>query len=402
MVLKGSRSLVVTVSGPAAIKEVLTRAEFDGRPDGFFFRLRTFGKRLGIVFSDGPLWKTQRRFSLHHLRNFGFGRKQMEEKIQDECKSFVEKLNEKCNLPVFMHNAFDISVLNALWAMLAGKRFDVDDERLTTLLQIIHECFRIVDMSGGLINQMPFIRYLAPSACGYNQILDVLNRMWTFLQETVDGHKRTILSQPRDLIDAFLHSMTIKVDVSFTDDQLIALCLDLFMAGAETTSSSLGFAAMYMVLNPDVQKKVQAELDEVVGRGKWPTLKDKGNLKYTQAVLLELQRISNLAPMGIAHRAVKTTKLMGYDIAENTIILTNLYSLHMDPKIWENPKKFQPERFLDRNKLNAHEDYYIPFGLALLHHFTLEPVEDWYPEALPFDGVTLAPKPFKVKLIKRN
>ncbi|KAH1003748.1 hypothetical protein HUJ04_003617 [Dendroctonus ponderosae] len=362
--LKLGRSLVVTVSGPAAIKEVLTRAEFDGRPDGFFFRLRTFGKRLGIVFSDGPLWKTQRRFSLHHLRNFGFGRKQMEEKIQDECKSFVEKLNEKCNLPVFMHNAFDISVLNALWAMLAGKRFDVDDERLTTLLQIIHECFRIVDMSGGLINQMPFIRYLAPSACGYNQILDVLNRMWTFLQETVDGHKRTILSQPRDLIDAFLHSMTIKVDVSFTDDQLIALCLDLFMAGAETTSSSLGFAAMYMVLNPDVQKKVQAELDEVVGRGKWPTLKDKGNLKYTQAVLLELQRISNLAPMGIAHRAVKTTKLMGYDIAENTIILTNLYSLHMDPKIWENPKKFQPERFLDRNKLNAHEDYYIPFGLG--------------------------------------
>lgn len=76
---------------------------------------------LGIVFSDGPLWKTQRRFSLHHLRNFGFGRKQMEEKIQDECKAFVEKLNEKCNSPVFMHNAFDISVLNALWAMLAGE-----------------------------------------------------------------------------------------------------------------------------------------------------------------------------------------------------------------------------------------------------------------------------------------
>lgn len=68
--------------------------------------------------------------------------------------------------------------------------------------------------------------------------------------------------------------------------------------------------------------------------------------------------------MGIAHRAVKATKLMGYNIAENTIILTNLYSLHMDPKIWKNPKQFQPERFLDPNKLNKHEDYYIPFGLG--------------------------------------
>ncbi|CAG9763050.1 unnamed protein product [Ceutorhynchus assimilis] len=421
--LKLGRNLIVSVAGPEAVKEVLSREDFDGRPDGFFFRLRTFGKRLGIIFSDGQLWKKQRKFSLQHLRNFGFGRKEMEEKVTEECRALVENLSQKCNDEIFMHNAFDVAVLNALWAMLAGQRFEVEDARLKKLLQIIHDCFRIVDMSGGLINQLPFLRYIAPSASGYNQILDVLTRMWTFLQETIDEHRRTLTpSQPRDLIDAFLHSMSINIDESFTDDQLVSLCLDLFMAGAETTSNSLGFSMLYMVLYPDIQSKVQKELDEVIGRDRWPNLRDRANLKYTQAVLLELQRRSNLAPMGIAHRAVKRTKLMGYDIPEDTTILTNLYSVHMDRGIWKNPQDFRPERFLDENgKITVDEDNYLPFGYgkrrclgealgktdmflfftSIMHNFILEPIKECPPDVYPYDGVTLAPKPFKVKLIKR-
>lgn len=73
------------------------------------------------MFSDGQLWKKQRKFSLQHLRKFGFGRKEMEEKIYEECRVLVESLEKKCDEPIFMHNAFDVSVLNALWAMLAGK-----------------------------------------------------------------------------------------------------------------------------------------------------------------------------------------------------------------------------------------------------------------------------------------
>lgn len=69
--------------------------------------------------------------------------------------------------------------------------------------------------------------------------------------------------------------------------------------------------------------------------------------------------------MGIAHRATKNTELMGYSIAKNTIVLTNLYSVHMDGKVWQNPEEFRPERFLDRDgNISVDENHYIPFGLG--------------------------------------
>lgn len=135
----------------------------------------------GIVFSDGLLWKKQRKFSLKHLRNFGFGRREMEEKIYEETRTFIEILKDRCSQPLFMHNIFDVSVLNGLWAMMAGQRFEIDDERLRKLLKIIHDAFRIVDMSGGLLNQMPFLRFILPGASGYNKLREVLDTMWEFL-----------------------------------------------------------------------------------------------------------------------------------------------------------------------------------------------------------------------------
>lgn len=135
----------------------------------------------GIVFSDGLLWKKQRKFSLQHLRSFGFGRREMEEKILEETTSFIELLRTRCSQPIFMHNIFDVSVLNGLWAMMAGQRFEIDDERLKKLLKIIHDAFRIVDMSGGLLNQMPFLRFISPGASGYTKLREVLDGMWEFL-----------------------------------------------------------------------------------------------------------------------------------------------------------------------------------------------------------------------------
>ncbi|KAJ8922282.1 hypothetical protein NQ315_004221 [Exocentrus adspersus] len=414
--LKLGRHLVVAVFGADAIKEVLTREEFDGRPDGFFFRLRTFGKRLGIVFSDGQFWKKQRKFSFQHLRHFGLGRKEMEEKIQEETRCLMDVFKSQCSEPIFMHTAFDVSVLNVLWAMIAGRRFDIEDKRLRELLQIIHDAFRLVDMSGGLINQMPFLRHIAPNACGYNKIMNILNRMWTFLEETISEHRKTIcLSQPRDLIDTFLQKNEY--------DQLISLCLDLFMAGAETTSNTLAFTVMHMALHPEVQKNVQKELDAEVGRNRWPNLNDRINLKYTEAVIMEIQRRNNIAPVGIAHRVTKNTELLGYSIPEGTIVLTSLYSVHMDNNFWKDPLEFRPERFLDEHgDITVNEKYFLPFGqgkrrclgeslakvnlflffTALLHNFSVEADPDFYPQLEGYDGVTIAPKPFRVKLIPRE
>jgi methyl farnesoate epoxidase/farnesoate epoxidase len=109
----------------------------------------------------------------------------MEAQIEEEAGDLVMALRKKCNggsTPLQLHDAFDVCVLNSLWAMLAGHRFALDDKRLMELLDIVHTSFRMIDMSGGLLNQMPFLRFIAPDCSGYNQLLTILHRMWNFLR----------------------------------------------------------------------------------------------------------------------------------------------------------------------------------------------------------------------------
>lgn len=108
--------------------------------------------------------------------------------------------------------------------------------------------------------------------------------MCTF-KGTIDDHKKVTSSSARDLIDAFLQNMNENdSNSSFSREQLLSLCLDLFMAGSETTSNTLGFAMLYMVKYPEVQKRVQKEIDNVIGHDRWPSLQDR--TRYNQNIFL--------------------------------------------------------------------------------------------------------------------
>ncbi|KAJ1525347.1 hypothetical protein ONE63_010165 [Megalurothrips usitatus] len=431
--LRLGRDRVVVVSGAAAVRAVLTHADFDGRPDGFFFRLRCFGQRLGIVFTEGAHWQEQRRFSLRLLKHFGLGRREMEARVAEEAAELVEALRARAGgraRAVPMGRAFDVSVLNSLWAMLAGKRFPLDDARLAGLLHTLSDCFRRTDGSGGLLNQMPFLRFVAPDRCGYTGTLRNLTTLWAFLRETIAEHEQTMVpGQPRDLIDAFLEEMQSKKgkeDSTYTEKQLVSLLLDLFMAGAETTSNTLGFCVMLLLRHQDVQRRAQEELDRVVGRDREPGLQDRPQLRYLEAVLMEAQRLGNIAPVGVAHRAVRDSVVMGHLVPKDTIVLANLMSVHMDREHWGDPDSFRPDRFLDAEGNVKSTDYFLPFGIGkrrclgetlarsnlflflayVLHHFTLSPSPE-HPIGDPIadrhflDGFTLSPKPFYAVLTPR-
>lgn len=77
---------------------------------------------------------------------------------------------------------FDVSVLNGLWTMVAGHRFSLNDAKLAKLMELVHVSFRMLDMSGGILNQMPFIRFLAPKCSGYRDFQQILNSFYTFLK----------------------------------------------------------------------------------------------------------------------------------------------------------------------------------------------------------------------------
>lgn len=115
---------LVIISGRDAVREFYNTDAMNGRPNGFFYRIRSFNKRLGVVFSDGDNWDVQRKFSLKILRQMGMGRANMIEHIEHECNEIVQYFKRKSENDdlIEMQHAFDIPVLNILWTLVAGYR----------------------------------------------------------------------------------------------------------------------------------------------------------------------------------------------------------------------------------------------------------------------------------------
>ncbi|XP_060575797.1 cytochrome P450 2U1-like [Ruditapes philippinarum] len=118
-----------------------------------------------------------------------------------------------------------------------------------------------------------------------------------------------------------------------------------------------------MVAFPDIQEKVQEEIDRVVGKDRLPGIDDLPNLSYTEAVLHESMRLSLIVPLGIQHMTLCDTEVGGYKIPKGTAVNINHWALHNDPDEWEEVERFMPERYLDENgKLGPKPKNWLPFS----------------------------------------
>ncbi|XP_046570784.1 cytochrome P450 2D20-like isoform X1 [Haliotis rubra] len=200
---------------------------------------------------------------------------------------------------------------------------------------------------------------------------------------------------------------------------------NLILAGTDTTSTSLTCLLLFLLHHPDVQTKLHAELMEVVGSTRLPSLSDKQNMPYTQATLWELLRIIGHVPLAVPHYTLSDTSIQGKLVPANTTVYINLWALLHDDTFWESPWDFRPERFLDSSNRLLPPSHpvrrrMLAFGAgrrvclgeamaknrlfllvtALIQNFVFEPVEgELLPDADPrtFDmGLVLHPHKFKL------
>ncbi|XP_059054095.1 farnesoate epoxidase-like [Achroia grisella] len=407
---------IVIVSGRELIKEVSTREVFDSRPDGFLYTMRSFGKKLGIVFSDGSTWFSTRRVLLKYLKHFGYGTRSMECLITEECRDLIKLRMSDAGTPVLVNQMFHVPITNILWRVVAGKRYSLNDERLIRLCELVTRLFRLSNMSGGVLTIMPFLRYVVPDLIGYNEMKSVHRKLHGFILETIKEHRDSIdINNPRDVIDAFLIEMMDNKTTAITEEELQIVCLDMLEAGMETVTNTAIFMLLHIVRNDEVQKLLQAEIDNVIGLSRSPSLDDRPNMVYTEAMLLETLRISSVASVGIPHMAREDALLGQYLIPKGTYVLLAIHDLH-NSSDWEKPELFRPERFIRDGNL-VQDERILAFGLGrrrcigeglakselfmfvthLLQKFTLKiPQGDPMPSTEPIDGITLSARPFRL------
>ena len=119
-----------------------------------------------------------------------------------------------------------------------------------------------------------------------------------------------------------------------------------------------------MLHNPDVQSKVHQEIDAVIGQGRLPRLSDRVHMPYTEATILETQRMGDIVPLGIFHATTEDTVFRGCSIPKGTWVMPHFYAVHRDPKLWEDPYKFDPTRFLDAEGALDKKEYLLAFSMG--------------------------------------
>ena len=249
----------------------------------------------------------------------------MEGLIHEEVNLFKSFIDQQRSEPFDFMNKLNLPILNALWKVTVGERFSYDNPRLLSIVERLTEAFKIFgNPSQALLLAYPWLAKIIPSFFDIDHTDKVLMDVIDLMYEMILKHKETLdPNEPRDFTDMMLTEIEKTTDETSSMfgqlglDNLKVTLFDLFLAGSETTSTTLTWSFLYMVRYPEIQRKVQKELDEVVGMARMPSMKDKPDLPYTevnwsirsdrpddftlQAVIMEIQRHANIVPMGVAH-----------------------------------------------------------------------------------------------------
>uniref|UniRef100_A0A5F8AC59 Cytochrome P450 n=1 Tax=Macaca mulatta TaxID=9544 RepID=A0A5F8AC59_MACMU len=358
---------VVVLCGYDAVKEALVdqAEEFSGRGEQATFNW--VFKGYGVVFSNGERAKQLRRFSIATLRDFGVGKRGIEERIQEEAGFLIEALRDTHGANIDPTFFLSRTVSNVISSIVFGDRFDYEDKEFLSLLGMMLGSFQFTSTSTGQLYEM-FSSVMKHLPGPQQQAFKELQGLEDFIAKKVEHNQHTLdPNSPRDFIDSFLIRMQEEEknpNTEFYMQNLLMTALNLFIAGTETVSTTLRYGFLLLMKHPEVEAKVHEEIDRVISKNRQPKFEDRVKMPYMEAVIHEIQRFGNVIPMSLARRVNKDTKFRDFFLPKSTEVFPMLGSVLKDPKFFSNPQDFNPQHFLDEKGQFKKSDAFVPFSIG--------------------------------------
>ncbi|CAL5367029.1 unnamed protein product [Camellia sinensis] len=355
----GSR-LVVVVSSPSVAEECFTKNDvvLANRPRLIIGKYFAYNY-TGIGASNyGDHWRNLRRlmaleiFSTSRLNGFLSIRR-------DEIKLLLRRLYRNSShdfARVELKSKFSELTFNIIMRMIAGKRYYGDDEEAKEFRRIVRQA---VQYSGASYpgDFLPVLRWIDYQS--FEKNLGILyKKMDALLQGLIDEHRRD--KSKNTMIDHLL-SLQESQPEYYTDEIIKGLITIMIFAGTDTSSVTMEWAMSLLVNHPEVLKKARAEIDTHVGQDRLIDEHDLSKLHYLQAIISETFRLFPAAPLLVPHVSSDDCIIGGFNVPSDTLLLVNAWAIHRDPKIWDDPTSFKPERF-EGGEVEGHK--LMPFGMG--------------------------------------
>ncbi|KAL7990644.1 hypothetical protein Chor_014074 [Crotalus horridus] len=414
-------------------KEVLLKKGkiFAGRPRTVTTDLLTRNGKDIAFATYSPMWKFQRKMVHSALSLFGEGSQALEKIISQQASFLCATLSATENSSLDMAPELTRAVTNVVCSLCFNSSYQPGDPEFESMLRYSQGIVDTVAKQS-MLDIFSWLQYFP------NKDLALLKKCVEMrdqlLHQEFEKHKEAFRSDSvTDLMDALLRAKLNRKnnnkhlfsEQELTDDYLLMTVADIFGAGVETTTTVLKWIVLYLLHYPEVQQKIQEELDHKVGFNRHPVFADRQHLNYLDATISEILRIRPVAPLLIPHEALSDTSIGEYHIPKGTEVVINLWSIHHDEKEWDEPGKFNPDRFLDEdgNRIYSPSPSFLPFGAGIrvclgetlakmelflfiawiLQKFSLSvPEGDTLPEPVGKFGVVLQVPTYRVKATLRE
>ncbi|XP_043945726.1 cytochrome P450 2K1-like isoform X1 [Protopterus annectens] len=355
----------VVLIGYDAVKDALVNYADEFGERGRVPAFDRFAQGNGVSFGHGESWRQMRRFTIATLKDFGMGRSKLDEMMLEESTYLIEVFKSHKGQPFDNSSALNAAISNNISSIVFGKRFDYKDETFILLLKKLSDFFRVVGhRMTQLYNIYPILEYF-PGA--HREIFSCKENLYAYIKQIHKESKSKLqYNDLRNFIDAFVVKQSQERDTTginyFHDKNLVETTATLFVAGTETATRTLRWSLLLMAKYPEIQKKVQNEIDKVVGSERFPSTKDRKNLPYCNAVIHEVQRFSNVVPLSLQHETAADVHFRGYFLPKGTQVIACIGSALYDKTQWATPDKFNPSHFLDTKGNFVLPDAFLPFS----------------------------------------
>ncbi|XP_025015986.1 cytochrome P450 2J6-like [Tetranychus urticae] len=345
---------VVVINEVKAIEEALRNDHLLARPDANF--VPGFKRAPSLIEMSGEPWRQQRQVALTILSDVGLGKSTLEEKIKEEIGFFIESLKSANSKNGDFNEIIGLSVANNISILLFGHRFEYNDPVGIEMYRNVKQVIESVTYFSKFMF-MPIMLVSVSLTAHFNSALRKLTSNSQQLEkkvtiEVAKHREKGATHEIEDYIDGFLQEMDKQKDSnsSFNMDTLRRNTADFYTAGSGTTTHVLNFMMLYLITNPECQRKIRDEIKQTIGFERQPDYADRTSMPFTMAFIFESLRMATLVPLNPHRRAARDTKVMNFFIPEDTIVILNFWAVHRDPNLWNDPHSFRPDRFLDKDE----------------------------------------------------